>query len=87
MRLGASRKTDASFRETEGAISAASHAGILSVEMEATAPYTFARAWGRSIVRFAHVNDQMGRIEEDFEKRMSEGAEESLRVISLTADR
>jgi hypothetical protein len=33
------------------------------------------------------VTNQMGRIEKDFEKGASEGAEQSLRVISLTADR
>jgi hypothetical protein len=39
------------------------------------------------VVCFAHVTNQMGRIEQDFDKGMSEGADESLRVISLTADR
>jgi hypothetical protein len=33
------------------------------------------------------VTNQMGRIDEDFEKGVSEGAEQSLRVISLTVDR
>ena len=87
VRVGASWTTDAPFRETEEAIAAALHAGILAVEMEAAALYAFAKARGRSVVCFAHVTNQMGRIDEDFEKGVSEGADESLRVISLTAGR
>ena len=87
VRVGASWTTDAPFRETEEAIATALRGGILAVEMEAAALYAFAKARGRSVVCFAHVTNQMGRIEQDFDKGMSEGAEESLRVISLTADR
>ena len=70
VRVGASWTTDAPFRETEEAIAAALHAGILAVEMEAAALYAFAKARGRSVVCFAHVTNQMGRIDEDFEKRV-----------------
>jgi uridine phosphorylase len=87
VRVGASWTTDAPFRETDEAIAAALHAGILAVEMEAAALYAFARARSRSVVCFAHVTNQLGRIDEDFEKGIAEGAEESLRVISQTADR
>jgi uridine phosphorylase len=80
-------RTHAPFRETEEAIAAALHAGILAVEMEAAALYAFARARGRAVACFAHVTNQMGRIDEDFEKGVSEGAEQSLRVVSLTVDR
>jgi hypothetical protein len=51
--------------------------------MEAAALYAFAKARGRSVLCFAHVTNQMGRIEGDFEKGAAHGAEESLRVISL----
>ena len=85
--LGASWTTDAPFRETEEAIAAASSAGILVVEMEAAAPYAFAKGRRRSVLCFAHVTNQMGRIEGDFEKGGADGAQESLRVISLTAAR
>jgi uridine phosphorylase len=87
VRVGASWTTDAPFRETEEAIAAALRAGIVAVEMEAAALYAFAKARGRSVVCFAHVTNQMGRIDEDFEKGVSDGVVESLRVISLTADR
>jgi uridine phosphorylase len=61
-------------------------AGILAVEMEAAALYAFAKARGRSVLCFAHVTNQMGRMEGDFEKGAGGGAEESLSVIFLAAD-
>ncbi len=85
--VGATWTTDAPFRETQEAIDAALQAGILAVEMEAAALYAFATARGRSVLCFAHVTNQMGRIEGDFEKGAADGAEESLRVISLAAGR
>ena len=85
--VGAAWTTDAPFRETQEAIDAASQAGILAVEMEAAALYAFARARSRPVLCFAHVTNQMGRIEGDFEKGVADGAEESLRVISLAAGR
>lgn len=83
--IGASWTTDAPFRETQEAIEAAKKMGILAVEMEAAALYAFARARERSVLCIAHVTNQMGRIEGDFEKGLADGAEESLRVIALTA--
>ncbi len=83
--MGPTWTTDAPFRETQEAIDAATQAGILAVEMEAAALYAFAQARGRPVLCFAHVTNQMGRIEGDFEKGASDGAEESLRVISLAA--
>jgi hypothetical protein len=53
--------------------------------MEAAALYAFARACRRSVLCFAHVTNQMGHIEGDFEKGVAAGAEESLRVISLVS--
>jgi uridine phosphorylase len=85
--VGASWTTDAPFRETEEAIAAALRAGILAVEMEAAALYAFAKARNKSVLCFAHVTNQMGRIEGDFEKGSTDGAKESLRVIALTAAR
>jgi uridine phosphorylase len=87
VRAGASWTTDAPFRETEEEIAAPLHAGILTVGMEAEGLYAFAKARGQAVVCFAHVTNQMGRVDEDFEKGVSEGAEQSLRVISLTVDR
>jgi uridine phosphorylase len=86
VRVGATGTTDAPFRETQAAIDAAVQAEILAVEMEAAALYAFAKARGRPVLCFAHVTNQMGRMEGDFEKGAGDGAEESLRVILLTAD-
>ena len=85
--VGATWTTDAPFRETHEAIDAASKAGILAVEMEAAALYAFAKARGQSVLCFAHVTNQMSRIEGDLEKGAADGAEESLRVITLVAGR
>jgi uridine phosphorylase len=87
VRTGASWTTDAPFRETAAAIEAAREQGILAVEMEAAALYAFAKARGRSVLCLAHVTNQMGQIEGDFEKGVADGAEESLRLISLVAKR
>jgi uridine phosphorylase len=87
VRAGATWTTDAPFRETQAAIAGAVEAGILAVEMEAAALYAFAQARGRSVICTAHVTNQMGRVEGDFEKGAADGAEESLKVISLIACR
>jgi purine-nucleoside phosphorylase len=42
--------------------------GLLAVEMEAAALYAFADARSNSVLCFAHVTNQMGRLEGDFEK-------------------
>ena len=85
MLVGATWTTDAPFRETANAIAAAQAVGILAVEMEAAALYAFAAARHRAVLCFAHVTNQMGRIEGDFEKGISDGAEASLNVISQVA--
>lgn len=82
VRVGATWTTDAPFRETAEAIAAAHDAGILAVEMEAAALYAFAAARQKSVLCLAHVTNQMGQIEGDFEKGADDGAEESLRVIA-----
>jgi uridine phosphorylase len=87
VQVGATWTTDAPFRETQEAIDVAEQTGILAVEMEAAALYAFAKARRASVLCFAHVTNQMGRIEGDFEKGAARGAGESLRLISLAANR
>lgn len=77
--------TDAPFRETEAAISASRQRGVMAVEMEAAALYAFAEARERPVVCFAHVTNQMGQIEGDFEKGAGEGSVDALRVVFQTA--
>jgi uridine phosphorylase len=82
---GATWTTDAPFRETETAIERARSDGILAVEMEAAALYTFAAVRDQPVVCFAHVTNQMGQSEEDFEKGEADGSQDALEVITAAA--
>jgi uridine phosphorylase len=79
--VGSSWTTDAPFRETADAIAAARSKGVLAVEMEAAALYTFARRTGVKVLCLAHVTNTMGQSGEDFEKGESDGTEEALRIL------
>jgi len=70
---GGSWTTDAPFRETEEAIAFARSEGLLAVEMEAAALYAFAEARHRPVICFAHVTNQMARVENDFAKGEAKG--------------
>jgi purine-nucleoside phosphorylase len=59
--------------------------GLLAVEMEAAALYAFAFARNKPVICFAHVTNQMARIEGDFEKGEADGAIDALRVIAEAA--
>lgn len=85
VQVGATWTTDAPFRETADAVKDAREAGILAVEMEAAALYAFAAAREQTVLCIAHVTNQLGRIEVDFEKGIADGAEESLRAITSIA--
>jgi uridine phosphorylase len=80
--VGASWTTDAPFRETAEAIEAARAKGVLAVEMEAAALYTFARARGKSVLCLAHVTNTMGQAERDFEKGESDGTADALTLLT-----
>ena len=53
--------------------------------MEAAALYAFATARRRAVLCVAHVTNQMGQIEGDFEKGAANGALASLGVIEAIA--
>lgn len=82
---GATWTTDAPFRETGEAIDAMRECGLLAVEMEAAALYALARARDLPIICFAHVTNQMGTIEGDFEKGEEDGVAATLRIVAHTA--
>jgi uridine phosphorylase len=84
---GAAWTTDAPFRETAGTIAAMRERGLLAVEMEAAALYAFATARAKPVLCFAHVTNQMGRVEGDFEKGEADGAVDALAVIVAAARR
>jgi uridine phosphorylase len=79
--VGPSWTTDAPFRETAEAIEVAREKGILAVEMEAAALYTFARMRDKSVLCLAHVTNTMGQTERDFEKGESDGTVDALNVL------
>jgi uridine phosphorylase len=78
---GAVWTTDAPFRETQSRIDEMKALGLLAVEMEAAALYAFAQARGRRVVCVAHVTNQMGAIDGDFEKGEADGALDALAVV------
>lgn len=84
--VGPSWTTDAPFRETAEAIDAAQSKGVLAVEMEAAALYSFARSKGVSVLCLAHVTNSMGQVEEDFEKGEADGTAEALLILEIISD-
>jgi uridine phosphorylase len=83
--VGATWTTDAPFRETAATIALRRAAGILAVEMEAAALYAFAAACRRPVICLAHVSNQLGCIEGDFEKGEGNGAATSLALVTALA--
>lgn len=84
---GAVWTTDAPFRETESQIQDMRDQGLLAVEMEAAALYSFAQARDRKVLCFAHVTNQMGTTACDFEKGLADGAIEALELVAAAAKR
>ncbi len=83
---GATWTTDAPFRETEMAIAYCRSQGIVGVEMEASALYAFAEAKAHPVICFAHITNQMGNVENDFEKGEAQGSLHAIEVISQAAE-
>ncbi len=79
--------TDAPFRETVEAIAEAKTKGILAVEMEAAALYSFASASKRSVLCLAHVTNTMGQALNDFEKGAHDGTADALKLLGAIASR
>jgi uridine phosphorylase len=83
---GGSWTTDAPFRETERAILAAKAKGLLAVEMEAAALYSFALRQAVPVLCLAHVTNTMGHAEQDFEKGDADGAADALQLLRAISD-
>jgi uridine phosphorylase len=83
--VGATWTTDAPFRETATTIALRRAAGVLAVEMEAAALYAFAAACHRPVICLAHVSNQLGCVEGDFEKGEGNGASTSLALVTALA--
>lgn len=82
---GASWTTDAPYRETAPALRQAEEWGVLCVEMEAAALYTYAAARERDVVCLAHITNTLAIDGDDFEKGAENGALEALALTSLVA--
>jgi uridine phosphorylase len=85
--VGGSWTTDAPFRETATAIESAKTKGLVAVEMEAAALYTFAAARNAPVLCMAHVTNTMGLAGQDFEKGVDDGAADALRLLEVIAQR
>ena len=83
--VGLSWTTDAPFRETAAAVAAARAKGILAVEMEAAALYTFARKRNKAVLCLAHVTNTMGIADQDFEKGEADGTADALMILDAVA--
>jgi len=83
--VGDTWTTDAPFRETADSIARRRRAGILAVEMEAASLYAFAAASGRPVICLAHVSNQLGCVDGDFEKGNHNGAAGSLALVGAFA--
>ena len=53
--------------------------------MEVAALYAFAQARGKAVACLAHVTNQMGQVEGDFEKGEGAGSRDALRLIAAAA--
>jgi len=79
--IGDSWTTDAPFRETASSIEYFRSQGIQAVEMEAAALYALSEAIDKPVLCFAHVTNQMGSIEGDFEKGVDQGGYDAMQLI------
>jgi nucleoside phosphorylase len=59
--------------------------GLLAVEMESAALYAFAAARACPVICFAHVSNQLGCVEGDFEKGEGNGARGSAALVQSIA--
>jgi hypothetical protein len=83
--VGDTWTTDAPFRETEQSIADRRREGVLAVEMEAASLYAFAAARTRPVICLAHVSNQLGCVDGDFEKGDGNGAAGSLGLVTALA--
>lgn len=83
--VGPSWTTDAPFRETAEAIASACAKGMLAVEMEAAALYTFGRTRNKTVLCLAQVTNTMGLAGHDFEKGQAQGAADALTILETVA--
>lgn len=77
--------TDAPFRETATALTAARERGAVAVEMEAAGLYAYAAATGAAVLCVAQITNQLARVAGDFEKGPESGAIDAVRILTTVA--
>lgn len=77
--------TDAPFRETQSKIGYMKNLGVVAVEMESSALYSFAKSKKKDIICFAQITNQMGIRDNDFDKGNENSSEEALGLIADSA--
>ncbi len=82
---GISWTTDAPFRETAETIEERRRQGIHTVEMEAAALLAFAQARRKPCLAIAHVTNELGQGEKDFDKGADQGVKNGLELINAIA--
>jgi uridine phosphorylase len=60
---------------------------LMAAEMEPSALYAFAQVRQKTILCFAHVIDQKGRGDGDFERGEAGSSHDVLQLIAIVADR
>ena len=75
------------FREAQPAIDAMVKRKLMAVEMEAASLCAFAQVRQKPVLCFAHVTNQMGRADGDFEKGEADGGHDAMQSIAIAADR
>ncbi len=78
---GGTWTTDAPYRETSKATETITQSGLLAVEMEAAALYSFAQAAQKDVLCFAHITNQMATQGDDFEKGHDNGNTAMIELI------
>ena len=64
---------------------AAREKGILAVEMEAVALYTFARIAGGRLLCLPNATNTMGQTDDDFKKGEADGTRDALNILGYWA--
>ncbi|HMA04462.1 MAG TPA: nucleoside phosphorylase [Methanomicrobiales archaeon] len=87
LRSGIAWTTDAPFRETRSRIARMRKIGVTAVEMESSALYSFASAKKKAVICLAHITNEMGTGDNEFDKGGENNTDSSLKLISAMVKR
>ena len=81
LHVGPVVSSDLFYNPDSGQYERWSKRGILAVEMEAAALYTFAQARQAKVLCIAHVTNTMGQTAQDFEKGEADGTADAMKIL------